>query len=216
MKFGTDSAILGAIATAKNPERILDIGTGTGVLALMLAQRYPTAKITGVELDEPSSKEAKINFDNSTWSGQFVLINNPIQNVSKGDFDLIISNPPFFANSCKNEDKDKARVRHTDELSLDDLLEGISRQLSNTGLAYIIYPSLITTALHQKLHRIDVYLVQEIEIYSSPLSIMPVRTIFAMSKTPSECKCSKFCIYDSQNTYSKEFTNLLKPYYLHL
>ncbi len=145
MKVGTDGVLLGVLApilnTSKNTKNILDIGTGTGLVAIMLAQRNPTAKVTGVELDTEAAKQAQENAASTNWDIE--IINNRIQDYSKNctkKFNLIVSNPPFFINSLKAPDKNRNTARHTDELSFEDLAECVKELLAENGRFTVIIP----------------------------------------------------------------------------
>lgn len=144
MKVGTDGVLLGAwIQPGNKIKRILDIGTGTGLLALMLAQKSG-AMIDAIDIDESSVKQAEENFKNSPWQERLKAIHCSIQNFSNSTsekFDLIVSNPPYFSDSYKTSDSSRTLARHSDEsLSFDDLIEGIVKLLSPDGKFYLILP----------------------------------------------------------------------------
>ncbi|MEM8894752.1 MAG: methyltransferase [Bacteroidota bacterium] len=120
MKVTTEGCILGAWARFNQPKRILDIGTGTGLLSLMLAQRYPTGIIDAVELDEKAAQQAKQNFRKSPWSSKLTAHHCCIKDfeaVNGRCYDLIICNPPFFKNDLKSTNSQKAKAIHNDNLS---------------------------------------------------------------------------------------------------
>ncbi len=115
MKINTDGVLLAALAESISPKEILDIGTGTGVMALMLAQRFPEANIEAVEIDEFASATAHKNFLNSPFSERLAVKNVSIEQFqSQHSYDLIISNPPFFVGDLKNVNEKKGMARHTD------------------------------------------------------------------------------------------------------
>lgn len=139
-KVGTDSMLLGAWVTG-NFERILDIGTGTGILALMMAQKNPTADITAIEPDLASLNEAKDNFNASTYSDRMLAIHAPLQTFgSMEKFDLIISNPPYFENAYLSDDLERNRARHTDQLPVYELYEYAAELLADNGEFYVVVP----------------------------------------------------------------------------
>ncbi len=144
MKVGTDGVMLGAwIKPPKNLKRILDIGTGTGLLALMLAQKSK-AMIDAIDIDESSIGQAKENFYNSPWPERLKAIHCSLQNFSNSiseKFDLIVSNPPYFSDSYKTSDSSRTLARHSDQsLSFDDLIDGVVKLLSPDGKFYLILP----------------------------------------------------------------------------
>lgn len=142
MKVGTDGALLGAWVNVENVETILDIGTGTGLIALMLAQRSP-AKVLGIEIEKSAAEEAAVNVNNSRWNDRV-----SIQNISFQDFvetidetfDLIVSNPPFFSGGSKNEIKNKAIARHNHLLPFSVLISGVVKLLSKNGRLALVLP----------------------------------------------------------------------------
>ena len=128
MKVGTDGVLLGAWAGQDRPGEILDIGTGSGLIALMLAQRFPQARITGIDCDRDAVMQARENFAGSPWSGRLRAIHTSLQNYCHGQeaaserFSLIVSNPPFYDNTLTNPDSRRCTARHTGGLPHDELL----------------------------------------------------------------------------------------------
>lgn len=144
MKIGTDSVLLGCLVEINHSTRILDIGTGTGLLALMLAQRS-NANIVAVEVDELAAMEATFNFKQSKWAHRITLHHKSIQQFSKEQhpkFDLIVSNPPYYAIQQHSAIAQKTRsiARHTNLLSFDELAESILLLLNPNGSCWLILP----------------------------------------------------------------------------
>lgn len=216
MKVNTDAALLGAIAINDNINFALEIGTGTGVIALMLAQRYPQAKIDAVEIDEMASFTADLNFRNSPFSDNIQLIKSSFEDhFSKaGDkrYDLIISNPPYFVNALKSDDASKRLARHTDADFFQDLISGSSAHLSLHGLLYLILP-LDTAELVKSLlsSASELVLKKTIFIHSFPES-KPYRCILVIGLGIESAVTQKFVIYNTQNSYTEEYSLLLKDY----
>lgn len=141
MKIGTDAILLGAWATASAPQRILDIGTGSGVIALMLAQRFPAADVFAVEIDSAASEQAKANFADSSFRDRLTIAKSSVQDFcSDVAFDLIVCNPPWFHDSLKPPDTQRSLARHNDSLSLHDLATAAVRLLSPGGRLSLILP----------------------------------------------------------------------------
>ncbi len=140
MKVGTDGVLLGAWADGGG--RILDVGCGTGIISLMMAQRFPEAQITALDIMEDCCRQARANADNSPWGSRIEVVNSSLQDYSDsgGLFDAIVSNPPFFVGSLKNPDKGRATARHTDSLPFSDLAKSASRLLSQDGFFSVILP----------------------------------------------------------------------------
>lgn len=140
-KVGTDGVLLGACADISGKERILDVGTGTGLIALMLAQRCD-AEIIAIEPDNNSFLQASDNVKSSRWAGRIKVENCHLQNFSAatGRFDLIVTNPPYFIGSLKNADPAKSLARHNISLNHSDILEGADRLLADNGILQLIMP----------------------------------------------------------------------------
>ena len=143
LKITTDSVLLGAWAAFDAPKTILDIGTGTGVITLMLAQRYPDAQITAIDIDTPSAAQAAQNFVNSAWRNRLTAAAISLQDfVYQGfKFDAIISNPPYFHNSLRAPDAARNAARHTDELRFDELIACAAQLLNPNGQLAVILPT---------------------------------------------------------------------------
>ncbi len=135
MRIGTDGVLLGAWTDTSHSENILDIGTGTGLIAIMLAQRS-NAKITGVEIEVQAANEAIQNGENSPWPDRIDIVHSPFQKFAAetcDKFDTIVSNPPYFTNAVKNRQDEKSLARHNHLLPFNELLQGVSKILSNDG-----------------------------------------------------------------------------------
>jgi len=153
MKISTDAVLLGALAEANKPKHMLDIGTGTGVIALMLAQRFPDAYIEAVELDGQAALQARENFEQSRFSEQLYIHHSAIQDFLPTDkFDLIVSNPPYFTAHLKGQLKERNQALHTDTLPFDVLLSQVLRLLKDSARFWLILPP-YESSLFQKLAR---------------------------------------------------------------
>ncbi len=143
MKVGTDGVLLGAwVAVDQAPRRILDIGSGTGVIALMMAQRVAHAEIVGVEIDPKSASQARANFDASAWSERLSVEQCAIQDYKPShSFDLIVSNPPYFVQSLLSPSLERTTARHTSSLSFEELISATLRLLKGDGRLSIILPT---------------------------------------------------------------------------
>ena len=141
LKVGTDAMVLGSLSHWDSPGHLLDVGTGTGVLALMCAQRYNFGNITAIDISKDAIADAIENASNSPFKSSITVLNCSLQDLEgKELFDAIISNPPYFENSMKNANDQLTLARHTDSLSFEELLENIYRLLTANGLAWIIVP----------------------------------------------------------------------------
>ncbi len=212
LKVGTDSMLLGSLCRWNNPKRLLDIGTGTGVLALMCAQRFSLEEIIGLEISEPAFKDAKINAGNNPFPSGIQIINQAIQEYypAKG-FDAIISNPPFFENSSKNPNEEKSLARHTDSLSFTELIQSISRLLTTTGKAWIIIPFESKETIIELARETHLFPADLITILGKPGK--PARIIISLCKMKQEVLSSSLCIRTEDGAYTEEYKVLTKDFH---
>jgi tRNA1Val (adenine37-N6)-methyltransferase len=142
MKISTDAVLLGALALHNHPKRILDIGTGTGVIALMLAQRFQESIIDAVEIDESAASQALANIKASPWETRINLHPGAFQDYVQISpmYDLIVSNPPYYSAHLKAKDNKRNIALHTDELSFDELAQGVATLLADQGKFWLILP----------------------------------------------------------------------------
>ena len=150
MKVGTDGVLLGAwcpVDSRANSSKsfkgfkVLDVGTGSGLIALMLAQRLPDAQISAIDIDSGAVEQAKYNFSVSPWADRLDCQQTALQEVEgEAIYDLIISNPPYFQDSLKNPDSQRAIARHTDTLSYEELLRDSVRLLKKEGIIALVLP----------------------------------------------------------------------------
>ena len=141
MKISTDAVLLGGLASSEKPQNILDIGTGTGVIALMLAQRFSESQISAIELDDLAAVQAKNNFFESPFADRLTIWNGAFQAFStEKKYDLIVSNPPYFPNHLKSKDEKRNRALHTDALSFLDLISKVTKLLNPKGNFWVILP----------------------------------------------------------------------------
>lgn len=214
MKINTDGVLLAAMAEGNEPKRILDIGTGTGVLALMMAQRFENAKIEAVEIEEQASVTANINFKSSIFKDRLTINNVAIEQFNTAQkFDLIISNPPFFVNDLKNVEEKKGIARHTDEQFFVSLIEKVSQFLSNDGSFWFILPIKQAEILIKYGLEKGLYLAKKIELHSDQ-SKPAFRWVVCLDRINVETKIEQFYIYESEKIYTKAYKELLKDFFL--
>nr|WP_321450579.1 methyltransferase [uncultured Carboxylicivirga sp.] len=217
MKVGTDGVLLGAWACCDKARKILDVGTGSGLIALMMAQRNPNAEIVAIEIDEVACEQAEQNFKNSPWSDRLSVVHTSIQDYSytTNKFDLIISNPPFFNNSLKSSDQARNLARHTDSLSYEELFY-CSHQLSeeDATLSFII-PSVSEKDVIQIINDYDYNLSQVLRVQGD-INKQIVRTLFEFKTKPvSSISEKNICIEKGRrHLYSEEYKTLTKDFYL--
>lgn len=218
MKVGIDGVLLGAWVSIENAKTILDIGTGTGLISLMLAQRS-NADIHAIDIDKNAIEQALENTNNSPWKNKITLYEKSLQkfaDVCLTKFDLIVSNPPYFVNSLKTPVESRTIARHTDSLTHEELLLLAKKLLTKTGRICIILPVLegnkcIKFALEQKM-----YCSKKINVYPKP-NTDANRVLLEFCLIPIQMFESSFPIESSErHHYSSEFALMAKDYYLKL
>lgn len=214
MRINTDGVLLAAMAEAENPSSILDIGTGTGVIALMLAQRFVKANVHAVEIDAAASATAGRNFTNSNFAERLQVSHLPIQEFEPLEkFDLIVSNPPFFVNDLKNAEKKKEIARHADELFFDALVAKVASLLTENGSFWFILPLKQAADVIEK--AINYQFAVEKEIYLHSDENKPAfRVIVGLSRRKKPAQQSKLFIYKSEKVYTDAYRLLLKDFFL--
>ncbi len=216
MKVGTDGVLLGAWANCTGTKNILDIGTGTGLIALMLAQRCK-AFIDAVEIDNAAYTEALLNVQNSPWPNRVNIINMPIQNYAhtcNKKYCLIVSNPPFFENSLICPDNQKTTARHTQNLTPDNLLLIVNMLLNNNGTFNVIIPA---TAYNTYINTAKTYnLFCNTVLWVVPTPATPAkRALISFSRKQTVIAQNQIIIEDKgRHGYSDEYIALTKDYYL--
>lgn len=143
MKIGTDAVVLGALAEHNSPKSVLDIGTGSGIVALMLAQRFTESNVLALELEPNAYSQALENFNNSPFSSRLIAENVQFQSWSENcaeNFDLIVTNPPFFNSQSKSPIEARNMARHDDYLKVEDIFKGVKRILSEGGRLVVVWP----------------------------------------------------------------------------
>lgn len=218
MKVTTDGCLFGALVPALQSGRILDIGSGTGLLSLMIAQKSEdTIEIDAVEINQRAYQQARENFRNSEWAKRLMLFNTDIQSFSANSlYNMIVSNPPFFSGSQKGIDVGKNTALHDDMLPMSDLIATCVRLLAPDGQFWVIYPEYEMTQLEVMARKSGLFVKTSFDIKNKESG--PVfRSIkcFSPSK-PSEVVEGTIVIRDDKGNYTPTFTELLKPYYLHL
>ena len=168
MKVTLDACLFGALVNVEDSRRILDIGTGTGLLSLMAAQRS-SAHIDAVELDSEAAYQAQQNVDQSPWQHRLQVVHSAVQDLPTGaQYDTIICNPPFFENSLRAPDERRNRARHTDTLSFSQLAESIDQFLENDGMAWVLLPTVSTPSFLREINnRVSLCLYSSTAIRSS-------------------------------------------------
>lgn len=215
MKVNTDGVLLGALAQGDDPLNILDIGTGTGVIALMMAQRFANAKIDALEIDPAAAKTAAFNFDNSSFSGRLAVYTNSFQDYFKDNpdikYDLIVSNPPFYIDSLKSRGRAKELAKHAGKSFFADLVHFVALHLSATGTFWVILPVGTAGLLKDIMHGTSLELANTTKIHSF-MDSDAHRELLAFNSNGSSENFEKFVIYYAEKEYSLQYKNALRNF----
>lgn len=214
MKVGTDGVLLGAWTDLSASRNVLDIGTGTGLISLMLAQRNENIQITAIDIDSQAVGQAGENIDSSPWRDR---INVRLQDITNYQpavlFDTIVSNPPYFADSLKCPDAQRNTARHTDTLSVETLLSKSSGLLHDHGKVSFIFPFDQTERIIQKAKEVGLYLSRHTIVKPRP-DLPPKRSLLEFSKKEEPYKEEVLTIELSRHVYTDEYIALTGEFYL--
>jgi len=214
MKVGTDGVLLGSWVNCLNAKKILDIGAGTGLISLMLAQRNNECNITAVEIDKETSEEANININNSKWRDRISIINININNFITSDkFDFIVSNPPYFpANFSKNK---RAIARHTNLLSFQDLIRTTVKLLSSKGIFAVILPKIAEAIFCKTANANKLFLIRICQVKGQKSSDIK-RVLLEFSFEKSSLDSDSLVIEESRHIYTNKYIDLCQDFYLNM
>lgn len=213
MKVGTDGVLLGAWTRVDSATQALDIGTGTGLIALMLAQRSQ-AQITAIDIDAAAVEQARDNVDRSLWKDRIgVELCDVCTYSPAARFDLIVSNPPYFVNSLKCPDIQRNTARHTDTLDFGRLIGRAAELLLPEGNFSVIIPADSLDGFRMLAAGCGLHLSRQTLVKSKP-DALPKRALLEFVKQPTCCVVDELTIELSQHVYSDRYTALTKDFYL--
>ncbi|RPH29136.1 MAG: methyltransferase domain-containing protein [Bacteroidales bacterium] len=215
MKVGTDGVLLGAWVDIENINSVLDIGTGSGVIALMIAQRC-NARIQAIEIDIPSAVQAKHNFEQSLWNNRLSVEALSLQEYSKNHsakFDLIVSNPPYFNKSLKSPSPERTLTRHTDELPNADLLVGISNLLQPEGRFCAIFPYTEGNIFIAEAINYGLFCNKKLFVQTKPDKPV-IRVLMEFSFIKRRLPDRTISIHTTEGEYTEEYKWLTADFYL--
>ncbi len=218
MKVGTDAVLLGAWVNPNGSSKILDIGTGTGVIALMLAQRS-NAEIFAIDIEKNAFEQAEINVEESVFKNKISVFHRSFQDFVKScdkKFDLIVTNPPYFVGSFKNSDSDRSHARHADVLPYLDLIDGVAKILSDKGKFCLILPKKEAEAFRELAEQKGLHISKLLRVRTRLDKEEEKRQLMQFEFSPSEFSESTLVIEkDERHSYTEEYKELTKDYYLH-
>lgn len=214
MKINTDGVLLGAIATQQNAKYILDIGTGTGVIAMMLAQRFKNAQVDAVEIDEQAALAAQENFNNSDFVANCSAHHNDIAVFQTNrKYDLMVSNPPYFVNDLKNQEHRKGIARHAGSQLFESMLERVAELLDKSGSFWFILP--VKQAEYMVKIASTYTLSPSVVIHlHSDESKPEFRWIVCLDYTDKVTLHQNLNIYETEGVYTAAYKELLKDFFL--
>lgn len=216
MKIGTDGCLLGAWAHVEHASKILDIGTGSGLIAIMLAQRS-NAQIDAVEYDTDAYKQAVQNFNQSPWDKRLQVFHSSIQEYTKNcskKYDVIVCCPPYFLNSMKASDKKRRLARHTDTLTFEELITCSIRLIEPDGKFCSIIPC-IHEELFCNIALVEGYYTTAKTHVETIAGADPLRVLLKMQRKKTTCKTERIPILDAiGKSYTQEYVELTKDFYI--
>ena len=225
MKIGTDGVLLGAWTPIENnPFSILDIGTGTGIIALMLAQRSAAEQIDALEIDEDAYEQATDNFENSPWNDRLFCFHAGLDEFveePEDEYDLIVSNPPFYSEDYRSKDDQRDLARFQDAMPFEDLIEAAALLLSENGIFSVIIPfkeeeKFLALANEYELFPLKITRVKgtpTTEIKRSLLAFSR-NALPAVSQETPNCPIDELIIETARHIYTPEYVALTKDFYL--
>lgn len=215
MKIGTDGVLLGAWARVDGCGSVLDVGTGTGLIALMVAQRSAQAAITAIDIDAAAASEARHNADGSLWGDRIVTLHADIRSFSSSQrFDHIVSNPPYFIDSMLSPDAARSMARHTTTLSFEELVDAAERLLCDGGRLSVVLP-VDGAARFRRVAFGRLWLSRQCDVYSRE-GELPRRVLMEFVRTtePLMPRCNTLAIYEANGGYTEKYRRLTEDFYL--
>ena len=220
MKIGTDAVLLGAWVFLENEiDSILDVGSGTGIIALMLAQRSFALTIDAVEIDNDAYEQTVTNFENSNWGDRLYCYHSSFQNfadeIAEEDetYDLIISNPPFYTDEFESKNDARNKARFTTSLSFNELLKGVSKILSKKGKFTVIIPFKEEQGFVELAKENNLFLNRVCHVKGNPSSAFK-RSLLEFSFEEKKLIRENLTIEIKRHQYTEEYINLTKDFYL--
>ncbi len=214
MKVSTDPVLLGSWADPKEARSILDIGTGTGVLAIMMAQKS-LGSIDAIDIDFESARQARDNSDASPWGARINVVHTSLQDYAASTgkkYDLIISNPPYFENTNSKSANAKVKAKHTNTLSYSDLIRAVRKLLNEQGVFYVVLPSQEGSTFFDLAYVLGLYCREKLHVHTIAGKIEK-RVLMKFLLRSGTCQESSILMQDQNKKPTAEFIELTKDYY---
>ena len=217
MKIGTDGVLLGAwTPLINNPYNVLDIGAGTGILSLMLAQRSNVEQIDAIEIDEDAYEQCVENFEASPWGDKLFCFHAGLDEFvdePEDEYDLIISNPPFYTDDYKSKNTSRDLARFEDALPFEELIEAASLLLSDNGIFSVIIPFKEEERFISMCKELDLFPLKITRVKGTPISEIK-RSLLAFCRMEQTPLIDELVIEISRHNYTSEYIELTKDFYL--
>lgn len=216
MKVGTDGVLLGAWASVEHAQRMLDVGCGSGLIGLMLAQRYPEAQVVGIEIDHEAAAQAAENVAASPWADRLQVVEGDFCTYQPAEpFDLIVSNPPYFVDALRPPVGERSLARHAGGLNYESLFRHSRELLAPQGRVCVVLPAEVEQVAMDAAFRNGLHATEKVCIYTKagkPLR----RVLLAFSTAIDPCRTTDFYLMDADGSYSDAYRKLTEDFYLKL
>lgn len=215
MKVGTDGVLLGAWCDVVGAKRVLDVGTGCGLIALMVAQRNADCTVLAIDIDADAVAEAEYNFGQSVWSDRLQALEQDFLTMGQdaGLFDLIVSNPPFFTNGVKPAGEARMNSRHVAALPVGNLIDNAAKLLTANGKFAFIYPADNDSLVEECVTFSPLSIARKVHV-STIAGAAPKRTLWELVRGKAEMVQSTLVIEKEPRVFSEEYVNLAREFYL--
>jgi len=219
MKIGTDGVLLGAWTSIQDAYSILDIGAGTGILALMLAQRSDAEQIDALEIDEDAYEQCVDNFENSSWADRLfcyhAALDEFVEEMEDEKYDLIISNPPFYTEDYKSGDTARNMARFADSLPFEELIKFASKLLSDEGSFAVIIPYSEEKYFLQLSEKVNLFPNRITRVRGTENTSLK-RSLLQLSFTEKPFSSNELILEVSRHQYTQDYQKMVAPFYLKL
>ncbi len=223
MKVGTDGVLLGAWCDVTNKRRILDIGTGSGLIALMVAQRNTDAIVDAIDVDDGAVEQAQLNAQASPFAGrinvwkadfrELQLLQENADVVEEGRYDLIVSNPPFYTDETRSPEAGRSIARNASALPFESLMSGVSKLLAFDGVFSLIIPVAASQTMISLGAQYGLYLTRRTDVSDSPKAV-PKRSLLSFARHVQPTVREQLVIHAEDDKYSEKMWRLTKDFYL--